>query len=184
MSQLIIANVAAPFVLSQTGNILIFFSIILVEMLVIFLCLKSLEIAMGFSRLLVAVLVANIAPSIVGIPLLFYDRFSIKSGSEAIILLISFLSFYIEFVIYSIFFQTKKIPNDQILLFSFLSNLASYIILYLALIFTWGYNNGGSPFVTSNPPMISWKVRSDRQSYISWQRNFYYEKNPLANNWE
>ena len=137
MSQLIIANVAAPFVLSQTGNILIFFSIILVEMLVIFLCLKSLEIAMGFSRLLVAVLVANIAPSIVGIPLLFYDRFSIKSGSEAIILLISFLpSFYLEFVIYSIFFQTKKIPNDQILLFSFLSNLASYIILYLALIFT------------------------------------------------
>ena len=147
MSQLIIANVAAPFVLSQTGNILIFFSIILVEMLVIFLCLKSLEIAMGFSRLLVAVLVANIAPSIVGIPLLFYDRFSIKSGSEAIILLISFLpSFYIESVIYSIFFktqkinsiffQTKKIPSDQILLFSFLSNLASYIILYLALIFT------------------------------------------------
>ena len=136
MSQVIVADVAAPVVLSQTGNIWVLVSIIPVEMLVIFLCLKSLEIAMGFSRLLVAVLVANIAPSIVGIPLLFYDRFSIKSGSEAIILLISFLSFYIEFVIYSIFFQTKKIPNDQILLFSFLSNLASYIILYLALIFT------------------------------------------------
>lgn len=147
MSQVIVADVAAPVVLSQTGNIWVLVSIIPVEMLVIFLCLKSLEIAMGFSRLLVAVLVANIAPSIVGIPLLFYDRFSIKSGSEAIILLISFLpSFYIESVIYSIFFktqkinsiffQTKKIPSDQILLFSFLSNLASYIILYLALIFT------------------------------------------------
>ena len=147
MSQVIVADVAAPFFLSQTGNILVFVSIIPVEMLVIFLCLKSSEIALGFSRLFVAVLVANIATSIVGIPLLFYDRFSIKSGSEAIILLISFLlSFYIESVIYSIFFktqkinsifsQTKKIPRCKIVLFYLLSNLASYIIFYFALIST------------------------------------------------
>ena len=147
MSQVIVADVAAPVVLSQTGNIWVLVSIIPVEMLVIFLCLKSSEIALSFSRLFVAVLVANIATSIVGIPLLFYDRFSIKSGSEAIILLISFLlSFYIESVIYSIFFktqninsifsQTKKLPRCQILLFSLLSNLASYIIFYFALIST------------------------------------------------
>jgi hypothetical protein len=147
MSQVIVADVAAPVVLSQTGNIWVWVSIIPVEMLVIFLCLKSSEIALGFSRLFVAVLVANIATSIVGIPLLFYDRFSIKSGSEAIILLISFLlSFYIESVIYSIFFktqkiysifsQTKKIPRCKIVLFSLLSNLASYIIFYFALIST------------------------------------------------
>jgi hypothetical protein len=147
MSQVIVADVAAPVVLSQTGNIWVLVSIIPVEMLVIFLCLKSSEIALGFSRLFVAVLVANIATSIVGIPLLFYDRFSIKSGSEAIILLISFLlSFYIESVIYSIFFktqkinsifsQTKKIPRCKIVLFSCLSNLASYIIFSLALIST------------------------------------------------
>jgi hypothetical protein len=112
MSQVIVADVAAPVVLSQTGNIWVLVSIIPVEMLVIFLCLKSSEIALGFSRLFVAVLVANIATSIVGIPLLFYDRFSIKSGSEAIILLISFLlSFYIESVIYSIFFKTQKINS-------------------------------------------------------------------------
>jgi len=147
MSQVIVADVAAPVVLSQTGNIWVLVSIIPVEMLVIFLCLKSSEIALGFSRLFVAVLVANIATSIVGIPLLFYDRFSLKSGSEAIILLISFLlSFYIESVIYSIFFktqkinsifsQTKKIPRCKIVLFSCLSNLASYIIFSLALIST------------------------------------------------
>ncbi len=148
MSQVIVADVAAPVVLSQTGNIWVLVSIIPVEMLVIFLCLKSSEIALGFSRLFVAVLVANIATSIVGIPLLFYDRFSIKSGSEAIILLISFLlSFYIEFVIYSIFFktqninsifsQTKKLPRCKIVLFSLLSNLASYIIIfYFGLIST------------------------------------------------
>ena len=40
MSQLIIANVAAPLVLSQTGNILVFVSIIPVEMLVLFACLN------------------------------------------------------------------------------------------------------------------------------------------------
>jgi hypothetical protein len=147
MSQVIVGDVAAPVVLSQTGNIWVLVSIIPVEMLVIFLCLKSSEIALSFSRLFVAVLVANIATSIVGIPLLFYDRFSIKSGSEAIILLISFLlSFYIESVIYSIFFktqkinsifyQTKKIPRCKIVLFSLLSNLASYIIFYFALIST------------------------------------------------
>jgi len=148
MSQVIVADVAAPVVLSQTGNIWVLVSIIPVEMLVIFLCLKSSEIALGFSRLFVAVLVANIATSIVGIPLLFYDRFSIKSGSEAIILLISFLlSFYIESVIYSIFFktqninsifsQTKKLPRCKIVLFSLLSNLSSYIIIfYFGLIST------------------------------------------------
>ncbi len=41
MSQVIVADITAPFFLSQTGNILVFFSIIPVEMLVIFLCLKS-----------------------------------------------------------------------------------------------------------------------------------------------
>ena len=110
MSQVIVADVAAPVVLSQTGNIWVLVSIIPVEMLVIFLCLKSSEIALGFSRLFVAVLVANIATSIVGLPLLlFNDPFSID-GSETLILLISFLlSFYIESVIYSIFFKTQKI---------------------------------------------------------------------------
>ena len=97
MSQVIVADVAAPFFLSQTGNILVFASIIPVEVLVIFLCLKSSEIAIGFSRLFVPVLVANIATSIVGLPLLlFHDPFSID-GSETLILLISsfLLSSYI-----------------------------------------------------------------------------------------
>jgi Type IV pilin-like G and H, putative len=71
MSQLIIANMAAPFFLSQTGNIWLFVSIIPVEMLVIFLCFKSLKITIGFAWLFLAVLVANIATSILGAPLMF-----------------------------------------------------------------------------------------------------------------
>ena len=135
MSQVIVADIAAPFFLSQTGNILVFVSIIPVEMLVIFLCLKSSEIAIGFSWLFVPVLVANIATSLVGLPLLlFNDPFSLD-GSETLILLISsfLLSSYIESVIYGIFFKTYNIPRCQIVLFSGLSNLASYIILCLAL---------------------------------------------------
>ncbi|WP_445172148.1 hypothetical protein [Microcoleus sp.] len=134
MSQVIVADVAAPFFLSQTGNILVFVSIIPVEMLVICLCLKSSEIAIDFSRLFVAVLVANIATSIVGIPLLFNDTFFIDA-SVTINLLISFLlSFSIESVIYGIVFKAENVPRGQIVLFSCLSNLASYIILYLAII--------------------------------------------------
>ncbi len=135
MSQVILADVAVPFFMSATGNILVIVSIIPVEMLVIFLCLTSSEIAIGFSRLFVAVLVANIATSIVGLPLLlFNDPFSID-GSETLILLISsfLLSSYIESVIYGIFFKTNNIPRSQIVLFSGLSNLASYIILCLAI---------------------------------------------------
>lgn len=69
MSQLIVANVAAPFVLSQTGSIWLFVSMIPVEMLVIFLCFKFSGIAINFSRLFRAVLVANIWTSMLGIPL-------------------------------------------------------------------------------------------------------------------
>jgi len=187
MSQLIIANVAAPFVLSQTGNIWLFISIIPVEMLVIFLCLKFSEIAISFSRLFIAVLVANIATSVVGIPFLFNISslvFIYQIGM--IILLISFmLSFGIESIIYGIFLKTERIPGCKIVLFSCLSNLASYIIFFLALISTLGYyNNGESPFLTPDPRMISSEVRRDLRSYISLQKRFYYDKNRLANNWE
>lgn len=186
MSQLIIANVAAPFILSQTGNILIFFSIIPVEMLVIFLCLKFSEITIDLSRLFITVLVANIATSIVGIPLLFnLTTLVFIAQIGTIFLLISFLiSFCIESGIHDIFLKDEYIPRYKIVQFSFLSNLASYIIFYLALISTLGYNNGGGPFVTYNPRMISSQVRSDIRSYISFQRNFYYDKNRFANNWE
>jgi Type IV pilin-like G and H, putative len=186
MSQLIIANVAAPFVLSQTGNILLFVSIIPVEMAVIFLCLKSSEDAISFSRLFIPVLVANIATSIVGIPLLFSVTywFSIAQVGTLILLISFLLSLSIESIIYGIVLKTERIPGCKIVQFSCLSNLASYIIFFFALIFTLGYyNNGESAFLTPNPRMISSEVRSDIRSYISSQRNLYDDKNRLANNW-
>ncbi|MDQ2098275.1 MAG: type IV pilin-like G/H family protein [Tychonema bourrellyi B0820] len=180
MSQLIIANVAAPFVLSQTGSILLFVSIIPIEMFVLFLCLKSSGIAITFPRLFIAVLVTNIATSILGIPLVFAQPISSLLME---ILSISFLlSFSIESIIYGIILKAKNIPRCKIVQFSSLSNLASYIIFYLALISTFGYNNYESLFLTPNPRMISSEVRRDIRSYISLQKSFYRDKNRLANN--
>lgn len=189
MYQLIIANVAAPFVLSQTGNILVFVSIIPVEMLVIFLCLKFSEITIDLSRLFITVLVANIATSLVGIPLLFnLTTLVFLAQIGTIILLISFLiSFCIESGIHDIFLKDEYIPKCKIVQFSCLSNLASYIIFFLALNFTYFgdyFNNGESPFLTPNPRMISSEVRWGIHNYINFQKRFYYDKNRLANNWE
>ena len=109
MSQLIIANIAAPFLLSKTGNIFIFLSIIPVEMLVIWVCFKLSKITISFSRLFIAVLVANIATSILGIPLVFNNTIAVSPSVEMIFLLISFLlSFRIESIIYGRFFASLK----------------------------------------------------------------------------
>lgn len=50
MSELILANIAAPFLLSKTGNIFIALSIIPVVILVILLFFKTSEITIDFSR--------------------------------------------------------------------------------------------------------------------------------------
>ncbi len=176
---------AAPFVLSQTGNILVFVSIIPVEMLVIFLCLKSSEIAISFSRLFIAVVVANIATSVVGIPFLFNISYLVFIFGIVFLLISFLLSLSIESIIYGIVLKSKNIPRCTIVQFSCLSNLASYIIFSFALFSTLGYyNNGESPFLTPTPAMIASEVRWDIRSYISLQRNFYSDKNRLASNWE
>lgn len=128
MSQLIIANIAAPFLLSKTGNIFIFLSIIPVEMLVIWICFKLSKITISFSRLLIAVLLANAITSILGIPLIFNFSIAPTPVVAEFVLPISFiLSLWIEYRIYKIFFF-KQIPRGKIILAAFFSNLASYTI--------------------------------------------------------
>jgi len=185
MSQLIIANVAAPFLLSNTGNIWIFISIIPVEMLVIFLFFKLSEITIRFSRLFIAVFVANTATSILGIPLVFNGMIAGSPVTKNGVLLFSFiLSFLIESKIYGFFFKTKQIPKSQIRLASFLSNLASYTIFFFALTGV-NYNNGESLFLTPNPKKVSEDLRTFViQRYINGQKYFYHDKNRFASNWE
>jgi len=196
MSQLIIANVAAPFVLSQTGNIWLFISIIPVEMLVIFLCLKSSGIAISFSRLFLAVFVANIATSILGIPLVSStlkpqqlhspdSPNDITNFIRTLLLICFILSFRIEAAIYGIFLanQSFQLPKRQKILFSLLSNLASYMIFIPALT-GFNYNNGGTPVRTPNPPRVVRELREFLPNYIRAQQFFYFENGRFASNWK
>jgi hypothetical protein len=188
MSQLIIANVAAPFVLSQTGSIWLFVSIIPVEMLVVFLCLNFLEIDIKLFRLFEVVLVANIATTMLGI-------FFISGPSSASLvviglsLLIGFMfSFIIEAVIYGILFANRsfELTKCQIILFSLLSNLASYMIFVLTITsFNNRYDNAGSPFLTPNPQIVVRVLRTEViRSHFIIQSNFYREKNRFIYNRE
>jgi hypothetical protein len=74
---LVLANPAVPYFaikqkgLSLTDSLLIVLCIIPIEMLVIWLVFKFDRIAINFYRLLIAVLLANIATSIIGIPFLY-----------------------------------------------------------------------------------------------------------------
>jgi hypothetical protein len=118
MSDLIIANGIAPIVLTKEGGIFIFISIIPVEMLIIWLFLKP-----PISRLFIGVLGANIATSILGIPVLFMGGYYNLFTS---ILPFSFLiSFLLESAIYKGFFKQSC---WKVLVASFASNLVSYIM--------------------------------------------------------
>jgi Type IV pilin-like G and H, putative len=185
MSQLIVANVAAPFVLSQTGSIWLFVSIIPVETLVVFLCLKFSGIAINFFRLFIAVLMTNITTSMLGIFLLSGPG-SASIGVISLYLLIGFMfSFSIEAVIYARIFEDSsfELTNCQIILFSFLSNLASYIIFVSALT-SLDYHNGGSPVSIPNSSRVVRVLRDLLPDYMRMQEISHYEKGRFADNWQ
>ena len=186
MSQLIIANVAAPFVLSQTGSIWLFVSIIPVEMLVVFLCLKFSGIAINFFSLFKVVLAANITTTMLGIFLLSAPG-SASLDVIGLYLLIGFMfSFSIEAVIYAKIFENSsfELSQCQIILFSLLSNLASYIIFVSALT-SLNYDNAGSPFLTPNPQRVVRELRRDIiPAYLTIQSIFYSNKKRFIYNME
>ncbi len=190
MSQLIVANVAAPFVLSQTGSIWLFVSIIPVEMLVVLLCLKSSGIAINFSKLFKVVLVANIGTSMLGIPLaplLLSPQGPSVAAFFSLVLLIGFIfSFSIETVIYGILFANRsfELTNCQIIQFSLLSNLASYMIFFWALT-SLDYYNGGSPVLTPNPQRVVRELKREViPAYLTIQSIFYSNKKRFIYNME
>jgi hypothetical protein len=194
MSQLIIANIAAPFFLSQTGNIWLLVSIIPVEMIVLFLCLKFSRIAIDFDELFNVILRANIATSILGIPLVFSTLVhknipsspgDLNNFSKEFLAICLILSFIIEAVIYGRFFAREnfELPRCQIILFSLLSNLASYMIFIPALT-GFNYNNGGNSVLIPNPRVIDRQLRYFGSDYTRMQKSSYYEKGRFADNWQ
>ncbi len=180
MPGLFIANIAAPFILSVTGNIFIFLSIIPVEMIVIWLFFYWVsKIKIAFPRLLIAVLSANTVTSILGIPLV-YNIFI--SGSPIVILLVLPISFVLSFLIESIIYnsllkKTYQISRLRILISSFLSNLSSYTIFALVLLPT---TLNSSWLTTANPSRARFDTRMFIPNYLSVQKHFYEDNNHFA----
>lgn len=175
MPGLLIANVAAPLILSTTGNVFIFLSMIPVEMLILGLFSNLvLNIGVNFPRLLIVVLVANIATSIIGIPLIYNPLIAPSPVVIFLVLPISFLlSFLIESIIYIPFLKTRyHISKLKLLAASFWSNLASYTIFFFVLL---PITLNSSWFSTANPARASFELRMSIPAYLRSQQGFYLE---------
>jgi hypothetical protein len=175
MPGLVIANIAAPLILSTTGNVFIFLSMIPVEMLILGLFFNLvLNIGVSFPRLLIVVLVANIATSLIGIPLIYNPLIAPSPVVISLVLPISLLlSFLIESIIYIPFLRTRyHISKLKLLEASLWSNLASYTIFLFVLL--PGTLNS-SWFSTANPARASFELRMSIPAYLGVQRGFYLE---------
>lgn len=177
MPGLLLANIAAPLILSTTGNVFIFLSIIPVEMLILGLFFNLvLKIEVSFPRLLIVVLVANIATSLIGIPLIYNQLISPSPIVIFLVLPISLLlSFYIESIIYIPFLRTRyHLSRSKLLLASFWSNLASYTIFLFVLL---PLTLNSSWFSTANPARARFELRMSIPTYLHSQQSFYLENN-------
>lgn len=180
MPGLLIANIAAPLILSTTGNVFIFLSIIPVEMLILGLFFNLvLNIGVSFPRLLIVVLVANIATSILGIPLIYNPLIAPSPVVTFLVLPISLLlSFLIESIIYIPFLKTRyHLSKLKLLAASFWSNLASYTIFLFVLL---PVTLNSSWFSTANPARASFELRMSIPTYLRVQQDFYLENDRFA----
>ena len=162
--------------------------------LVLFLCLKFSRIAIDFDELFNVILRANIVTSILGIPLVFSTLVhknipsspgDLNNFSREFLAICFILSFIIEARIYRRFFVSEylELPRCQIILFSLLSNLASYMIFVPALT-GFNYNTGGDSVLIPNPRVVVRELRYFVPSYISGQKLLYSEKGRFADNWQ
>jgi hypothetical protein len=175
MPGLVIANIAAPLILSTTGNIFIFLSMIPVEMLILGIFFNlALKIEVSFPRLLIVVLVANIATSVIGIPLIYNPLIAPSPVVIFFVVAISLIfSFLMESIIYIPFLKRRyHISILKILVASFWSNLASYTIFLFVLL---PVTLNSSWFSTANPARASFELRMSIPAYLRSQQGFYLE---------
>lgn len=145
----ILANIAAPLIITKTGGFVLALSIIPLEGLVLWLLFRKLQIHVSFIRLLLVSLVANNFTSLVGVLVFLSNIFT--STMNLALLLGFILSFPLEWLIYRLLLKRGEVRKHFMLLkAAFLSNLASYTFLYVAVLLlalpphpTW--------FLTLNP---------------------------------
>jgi len=178
---ILLANIAAPKILTMTGNIAIIFSIIPVEALVIWLVFDfRFKIKLGVPKLLIMTLVANMATSILGIPFAFNSVYTISPGTAFVTLPIFFvLSWLIEWRLYIPLIRDKDHHSlkDKLFWAAFLSNLASYaIFIFILLPISYPSNLFWQPN-PSRPPLEAKQVIN---SILSYQSRFYDENLQFA----
>jgi len=182
---IVLANIAAPKILTMTGNVAIIFSIIPVEALVIWLVFDLIfKIKLRVPKLLIMTLVANVATSILGIPFAFNSMYAGSPGTAFFGLPIFFvLSWLIEWVLYISLFKPKNSRHSEgkLLLSSFLSNLASYAIFIFILLPTSYPSN---LFWQPNPERAHWEAKQIIPIIFSYQYDFYGKNSQFASTFQ
>ncbi|MEQ8539586.1 MAG: type IV pilin-like G/H family protein [Coleofasciculus sp. D1-CHI-01] len=178
---IVLANIAVPRLLTLTGNVAIVFSIIPVEVLVIWSLFKFIfEAKLGLSKVLIMTVVANIATSIIGFPFAFNSVYANRSGLSGWLSLGLFLlSWLIEWVLYIYLFKPKNIrnPEAKLLLSAFLSNLASYAIFSFVLL---PVSHPSNLFWQPNPERAHWETKHVIPIILGYQYGFYDENSRFA----
>ncbi|MBE9127207.1 MULTISPECIES: type IV pilin-like G/H family protein [unclassified Coleofasciculus] len=181
----VLANVAAPQILTLTGNVLIVFSIIPVEFLVLWLLFhRFFKVQIGVPKLLLVTIVTNIATSIIGIPFAFNNSFASSPGTAFFVLPILFIfTWFIEGSLYSPLLKSKsyRISKRQLRLGAFWSNLASYAIFVLVLL---PVSTPFNLFWQPNPLRANWEVKLAIGNILSYQQVFYDETSKFASSFK
>jgi len=192
---LVLANFIVPYfvvkqkILSLTGSLLIVLCIIPIELLVIWLFLKFNRITINFYRLLIGVLLANIASSIIGIPFVYNNYINnnySSTGFLGVFLIVNFLiSWLSESMIYIGFLQ-RRIPLFKIIQAAFAGNLVSYL-MFAFLLLPFSIESFPSFYYHSeriNYPLFVDKYKHTVKYFFENQQAFYYKHKRFANNWQ
>lgn len=181
---LVLANPIVPYFvirykgLPLTDSLLIVLCIIPIEMLVIGLVFKFYGIAINFYRLLIAVLLANIATSIIGIPFL-YNYYIEKNSTNPhflVLFLIGnfFIAWLVESLIYQSFLKQENLSFVKIVKAAFASNLISY------LMFAFVLPPSTNSFYTATSISSQSEMQSILYTYLRFQEAYYLENNHFA----
>jgi len=107
--------------------------VVVVEALVFLLASrKAFGVRIGLGRILIAMLVANVASSLLGVAL---PLSSYAAGNLIVIAIALLLSIVVEWVVCLPFFGRQRLRRSRLLVLCVLTNLSTYLPIALALAF-------------------------------------------------
>ncbi len=181
----IFANVAAPTIVTRTGNIFAVLSIIPLECLVLWLLFHYLfKIKIGLARLLITVIIANIITSIIGVPFAFNNSFANSPLTAVMILPFLFaFTWFIEGIVYLPLLKSKnsKPSKGKLRIASLLANLASYTLFLFVLL---PVSSNVDSFTQLNPKRAEREAKATIFSTLGYQKEFYGKTKQFATNFK